>query len=160
MGCHTWAYEQIDLDSLSLTAIKAELKERYTKEIKCTRDAMLDEEYKSELPLMKENIKQVEVLLKNLKYINKKRKGLKLYCEWSLDGIYTYHKGKLYKALDGDIDIFHDMFRISDYDQKPLTSKEETIIFITNENNECYGIDLDRVHEYWNKYTDGLLTFG
>lgn len=84
------------------------------------------------------------------------------YIEWLIKhslsygfNILHYENGVLYE----EIDEFHDLFRVGDYPETTLHSFEETTEFI--ENNKVKGdIYWDELKKFWEKYPDGLITFG
>ena len=77
----------------------------------------------------------------------------------------------VYKRMNGffvngnyyvDSNEFHDVFRKYGYPETILTSYDETIKYIEDKKNECstYEYTHIRLKEFWDKYPDGIITFG
>ncbi len=67
-------------------------------------------------------------------------------------------KGKSYIQV-----TTHDLFRVPHYPDDKLGSYRETLSFIESNSKRVYFPDdllEERLKEFWNKYPDGLITFG
>jgi hypothetical protein len=53
---------------------------------------------------------------------------------------------------------FHDCFRHGNYKAPKLYSLQQTLDFINNE--RVYSVNMESIHEFWEKYPDGMIQFG
>ena len=170
MGCHTWAYEKVDVNIGAISSMHKSILDKLPKEIKELSEYMSqnvfadwsEEEiafWNSELEHLQEsNIKAIEGTLSVEELIN-------LYIRESKE--LDYSNGELLIDVD-----YHDMFR-TNYTEAVLQSYEETIDFINN--NDCWGltylsviqdklitdpIDLNEIKEFWDEHPNGLINFG
>lgn len=70
-----------------------------------------------------------------------------------------------YKWLDRyeickKIEEFHDVFRVKNYPEDILTSLNQTLNFINNNECEIFEDTHDKLKEFWDKYPNGLIYFG
>ena len=63
----------------------------------------------------------------------------------------------LNKQLDCE---FHDVFRIGGYPETILTSLDEALLFIENNNCQTYANTIDKLKEFFDKYPNGVIEFG
>jgi len=61
------------------------------------------------------------------------------------------------KQLDCE---YHDIFRHDDIDADDITSGEDMIIFILNNNISLNDKQIKDLERFWNKYPDGIIEFG
>ena len=151
MGCHTWCYTPIEIPE------KEEIKN------------FLFDLYEDYLQSFKDRWKNI---IKNRIHKLKEDKiPIWQLEEWYFDRRgFTKENGKYYMETE-----YHDIFRCNDYDAPNLHSLEETIEFIKNNSDKCFGnigwvpekqkcvafeINFDNIKEFWTKYPNGLITFG
>jgi len=67
------------------------------------------------------------------------------------------NKEYLNKQLDCE---FHDLFRIGSYPETVLTSLDETLKFIENNNCQTYHDTEEQLKKFFNKYPNGVIEFG
>jgi hypothetical protein len=54
----------------------------------------------------------------------------------------------------------NDLFRGLDYDGPHLYSRKETLNYIKNNKDKVMDVNYDKIKEFWNKYSDGMIDFG
>ena len=63
----------------------------------------------------------------------------------------------LNKQLDCE---FHNLFRTSCFEDVILTSYEETVKYIEDNNCETFDYTYDKLKEFFEKYPNGVIEFG
>jgi hypothetical protein len=168
MGCHTWFYKKSN-KLTTIPEIKEYIREHCKKNIKLLKcdysgytaeDAKslieLDEELTEEEKIqVKLDIKYFENILKNLKNLNKRRKLENIFNFLSMHNL-TMINNFMYET-DNE---YHDLFRIGNYEQADLKSLEETLDFIKNNKIAINSENYNRLLMFWEKNTDGIISFG
>lgn len=62
------------------------------------------------------------------------------------------------KTQFGEVEYYHDLFRIGGYPDITLHSKKECMKFIKD--NNITEVHLDDLNEFWDLYPDGMIDFG
>jgi hypothetical protein len=163
MGCHTWTYNkketQISFDEIYNIVING-LKTNIRKYKKLKHNICNKPNKTTKLKILYNNL--IKDLNKVIKDIDNGNNNIlyDCYCEYfdEEDGLITFSEGNIYL----EIEEYHDMFRVYNYPEKELHSLDETIEFISNEENKCQINDysMDSIHEFWKKYPNGLICFG
>lgn len=151
MGCHTWCYTPIDIPE------KEKIKE------------FLFDLYEDYLNSF--NNRWKNIIKNRIHKLKEDKISYNLLIEWYFNRSgFTEENGKYYTVTE-----YHDIFRCSDYDAPNLHSFEETLDFIKNNPDKCFGnscwsedeqkivkldIDYETIKEFWIKYPNGLITFG
>lgn len=151
MGCHTWCYTPIEKPDKD----------------KCKEFLLVL--YKDYLESFSGRWKNI---IKNrIHKLNEDKIPYELLIEWYFDRSgFTEENDKYYMETE-----YHDIFRCNNYDAPNLHSFEETLEFIKNNPDGCFGnyywsenkqefietaIDFETIKEFWNNYPNGLITFG
>ena len=128
MGCHTWAYAPV---------------EPITYQAKLSIvDAYLTKLSNYSSPLLRKYVRRVRRLNLHPSTVHK------LYLN-SIELPFE-HQGQLYHEVG-----YHDMFRVPDYPDTVLTTRECTLRYVAN-----LDADLDRINQFWDDHPDGLINFG
>jgi len=167
MGCHTWFYKK----SNDLTTV-VEIKEYIS--IKCRENIkLLQGNYSdysdADIKIMREDdakqtaedninrlndIKYFSNILKNLKYLNKRRKIDKIF-NLVADNKYTMIDNFIYEDAG-----YHDLFRYGDYEAENLKSSQETFDFIKSKHIYIDAVNYNKVLDFWNLFPNGIIEFG
>jgi len=111
---------------------------------KYSKNSSLLQEYQSLIPIIKRQIRMVE-------------NG---YCQRAV----WNHQPELSEYINNIFYInseYHDVFRIGDYPEDVLYSYEECLEYIKQyELKHNIIVDVYRLKEFWDKYPDGIITFG
>ena len=183
MGCHTWCYRKVDMDTIDMKTMKDEIIksniiniEYMRKDLNKIHKGTFEHEFDSQnekdnyLKDLKSLIKYNENIIKRINNgeLEKKRKLIKLYVETLHGGEYSVFENTMYMKTD-----YHDLFRINYDDETLLHNFEETIDYIKN--NKCYGgsyyseehdkiiteeINIERIKTFWSENKNGLIEFG
>ena len=62
------------------------------------------------------------------------------------------------KTQNGEVEYYHDLFRIEGYPNVILFSENQTIDFIKE--NKIKNVDWSSLKEFWKVYPDGIILFG
>lgn len=167
MGCHTWFYKKFEINE---SKVLDDLKNCINTEVQFFYDVIHDKPKVQEW-LDKYYDIPYEEAYKNLHYYedlkhkidNNLLSTVELYNTYSELGIqndiveYVEDKGWFI-----DVDEYHDLFRKGGYPEIKLFSLQETLDYINNPDNFCtiYEYTLQGLNEFWNKYPDGMITFG
>lgn len=167
MGCHTWFYKKVDI---SYEDAKSSLIKRYSANINlCQKwiDNPTDPEYLEMVEIYKDwtidnLIRETEITKRQLRLVEGgycKAAVMRKY-RYGLTGVYSYVKDiGMFKSIDE----FHNIFRMPNYPEDQLFSLNETLKFVEIHKNEItyYHQNWEReLINYWNKYPDGMITFG
>ena len=146
MGCHTWCYKkERDINNKELLI---EVKRLIKKDLDFFERHGKREEKDFKLHIKKLN--RFLTLLNNGIVKTDEFLG-RLYDQFE-SGIKMYVNGSLYSDSE-----FHDIFRIKNYPEDILLSKEETLSFIKENKLE---VNYERVNSFWSEHPDGMIEFG
>ena len=167
MGCHTWFYRKVEID---YETAKSSLIKRYSEEINlCQKwiDNPTDPEY---LEMVKV---YTDWTIDNLMYdVEVTKRRLRLveggYCKLAVMHKYQTGLTAVYRYVNNigmfkSLNEFHDIFRIHNYPEDQLFSLIDTLQFIEDHKAEityhCQNWESELLI-FWNKYPDGMITFG
>jgi hypothetical protein len=140
--------KKLNLNNISVDGLKViiskNLKDDYfvLKEAFKQRNISLDEKYK-----IKSEIEKIQFLFKHLKFLNKKRKLLKLYAKSDISKYFVYKN-----------ELFKDVSKKGFYSPVHFFNKN----FILNKNNllETHNFEINNpkmYDDFWKKYPDGII---
>lgn len=169
MGCHTWFHKKINV---SYEEARDSLVKKYKSNIELTQkwiDNPNDDEYVDMLKYyeyytIEYLTEQNEIDRRKLRMVESgycKEAVMRKYDNNTIDKFNVYH---YIKNVGMFVDCeYHNLFRIPGYPEDMLFSLEETIEFIKINKNFIYWYANDwekRLNEFWEKYPDGMITFG
>lgn len=162
MGCHTWFYRKIE-------RTQKEANESCIKGLKKSRNLSW-KIFNNPTGYAGINWEEDcgstrESCLKSISVSNRKIKAI--YNGYYQRAVWNHQRDRnLTEYIDGKglyIETgFHDTFRKYGYPEDRLFSLQETLDYINNPENDCtiYENTIERLKEFWNKYPDGMITFG
>lgn len=157
MGCHTWCYNEVDMDTIQLSMLKEEILKSTITTIKYIEEDILEmlngtganhfnntddksnsiKEYNIDLNSIKEHNLDLKYYKNIIQRINsgeldKKRKLLKLYVQTFHGKNFSIFENKLYIKTE-----YHDLFRTNYDDETLLHNLDETMDYIKDK--KCCG---------------------
>lgn len=168
MGCHTWFYRKIE-------RTQKEANENCIQGIKRSRNLAwkiyhrpksygkinwTEDLYDGiEKDCLNQQLSTVFTSNRMIKAINKGYYQKAVWNRQSDENLTLYIEGKgLYIEDTG----FHDCFRRGGYPDDKLFSLKETLNYINNSENQCvvYDNTIKQLEKFWDKYPQGMITFG
>lgn len=172
MGCHTWFYRPITEEEYNM------FKDNIQNDISCILED--NELYslmkKEQVDSFKEECEETKKII-----YDSLEKGNDLWLElgWGTgENRVVKIKGKFYLQLNStEIDdsdsyrrkilipiprekAFHDVFRVKNYPSWVIHNKRELRRKMRKKYFDLTQEQLDRLHEFWQMYPDGIITFG
>lgn len=171
MGCHTWCYRKIEISNEKL---KSDALKICDYQIQSCEDWITHPEKiywtDNKESFIKQLIKEQKFFTRAQRLINKdilKKDGLVgmyihtttkfIEIENHLDHLYFYSSER--DAIYIEDTGFHNIFRLENYPSNKLYSLQETLDFISKHGEKVYYSNQDYIHEFWDKFPNGLIMF-